>query len=135
MLELTKSLMSYTWAMSVFGLQQLFNIVAPTNNNGGDASKAFNNITDATTQTFGKAMKQTFEAGDSVQREFVDLLFGGLASGGLDPGPCIRFSRDAVRQAVDATFQTVHSATRAGEKPSTPGTDSPSGGSWGPIPR
>src|SRR5437016_3619141 len=79
MRELTKSMLSYTWAVSVFGVQQAANLF--TTGNGKPLSKAtaaFNQVTAATLDQMGDTMRATFRAGDQLQRGVVDLVLGGM---------------------------------------------------------
>jgi hypothetical protein len=122
MREFTKSMTSYTWAMSLFGLQQMINVFRP-----GKASDSFNNVTKATEDQFGDALRATFRAGDNLQRGLVDITFGVLTFGMFDrggtrgatsdaarqTGEALRQSGRVVNQAVDVVSQTVQSATSA----------------------
>jgi hypothetical protein len=121
MREFTKSMTSYTWAMSLFGLQQMINVFRPAK-----ATQSFNKVTKATEDEFGDALKATFRAGDNLQRGFVDVTFGVLTLGMLDrggaqatsdvarqTGEALRQGGRAVSQAVGAVTQTVQSATSA----------------------
>ena len=65
MREFTKSMTSYTWAMSLFGLQQMINVFRPEK-----AAQSFNKVTKATEEEFGGALKATFRAGDNLQKGF-----------------------------------------------------------------
>ena len=121
MRELTKSMTSYAWAMSLFGLQQMVNVFRP-----GKAAESFNNVTKATEDQFGDALKATFRAGDNLQKGIVDMTFGVLTLGMFDrggasatsdvarqTGEVLRQGGRAVNQAVGAVSQTVQSATSA----------------------
>ena len=138
MRELTKSMMSYTWSMSVFGMQQFINLMTPSNDACGKATQAFDNVTDATTETFGGAMKQAFQAGDSLQHGLIDIMFGGFAVGGLDPNRLVGLGREAVQKVADATRGASQAAAAApGPGPTPPraaGAGSPPGSNWGPMP-
>ena len=135
MREFTKSMTSYTWAMSLFGLQQMINVFCPSK-----STRAFNHVTKATESQFGEAMKATFRAGDNLQQGLVDMTFGVLTLGMFDrggargagdaarqTGEALRQGGRAVSQAVDALSQTVQSATSAaaGALGQQPG--------WGPV--
>ena len=120
MREFTKSMTSYTWAMSLFGLQQMINVFRPSK-----ATESFNHVTKATEDQFSDALKATFRAGDNLQRGFVDVTFGLLTLGAFDrgggaqtttdvawqTGEAVRQTGRAVSQTVDAVTQTVQSAT------------------------
>ena len=121
MREFTKSMTSYTWAMSLFGLQQMINVFRP-----GKATESFNNVTKATEGQFGDALKATFRAGDNLQKGLVDVTFGVLTLGMFDrggakattdvarqTGEALRQGGRVVSQAADVVSQTVQSATSA----------------------
>src|SRR5262249_48656227 len=119
--EFTKSMTSYTWAMSLFGLQQVVNVFRP-----GKATESFNNVTKATEDQFSEALKATFRAGDNLQKGFVDMTFGMLTLGMFDrggprattdvarqTGEALRQGGRIVSQTVEAVSQTVQSVTSA----------------------
>ena len=134
MRELTKSMMSYTWSMSVFGMQQFVNLMTPSGDSCGKATQAFDNVTDATTFTFGSAMRQAFKAGDSLQRRLIDIMFGGLTVGGLDPNRWVGLGREAARKVADATRGEAPGTTPGLTPPQAAGAGTPPGSNWGPMP-
>ena len=83
MRELTKSMLRFTWSMSVFGLAQSAQLLAPR-----QAAAAFDDVTRRTEEQLGSFTRSVFNAGDRVQRGLVDLafrtfgldLFGGCSS-------------------------------------------------------
>ncbi|MCA1636454.1 MAG: hypothetical protein LC802_22885 [Acidobacteria bacterium] len=82
MRDLTKSMMSYTWAMSLFGVQQVVNIFRPQQQGQENpATSAFENVTQAAQEEFGDVMRATFRAGDNLQRGVLDLTFGMFGMG------------------------------------------------------
>jgi len=85
MRDFTKNLFSFSWAMSLFGLKQLGNVINPQETLRGapGAAKSFDSVTDAVVDQFGRNLRQTFEVGDKIQGQIVDLMFGFL---GLAPG-------------------------------------------------
>jgi hypothetical protein len=86
MREFTKSMMSYTWAMTVFGAQQMLNIFSPQGQRQQHpATEAFNHVAQATREEMGDMMKATYRAGDNLQRGMVDLMFSALNFGAADP--------------------------------------------------
>jgi hypothetical protein len=88
MRDLTKSVTSYTWAMSVFGVQQMFNLLGLGGSGSWNRSThSFNNVTEATAKEMGDTMRAVFRSGDTLQRGVVDLFlapfsFGNWTSGG-----------------------------------------------------
>jgi hypothetical protein len=82
MRELTKSLLSLSWAMSLFGLKQMASLFDPASN----ASSSFEAVTRCTEEQLGPSTRPVFRAGDSLQRGFVDLTFTLLTFGAWQPG-------------------------------------------------
>jgi hypothetical protein len=99
MREFTRSVTSYTWAMSMFGVQQMINVFRP-----GRGTDSFNNVTKAAEAEFDDALKATFRAGDNLQRGLVDMTFGVLTLGMFDRGGA-RASCDVARQTGEAFRQ------------------------------
>lgn len=115
MRELTKSVMSYSWSMSLFGIQQVVNLLKPS-----QATKAFDNVTQATGAEFGDVLKATFTVGDNLQRRLVDLGFGVFTVGGvLNPN--------------NVTGGTSTNSSTQPTSASGPGAQPGSTG-WGPVP-
>jgi len=126
MRDITKSMLSYTWAVSMFGVQQAANMLRGGGRQGNRASEAFDDITGAMTEQFDDTFKAAFRAGDSMQRGLVDLVYGGMAT--MRP--------DGWRQAGDR----MRSATRqgggscCGGTTPTPDEPMPSGATFGRTP-
>jgi hypothetical protein len=154
MREFTKSMTSYTWAMSLFGLQQVVNAFRPSK-----AAQSFDQVTKATEEQFGDALKASFRVGDNLQKGFVDVTFGvltlGMFNGGgaqtttdvaRQTGEALRQGGRVVNQAVDLLSRTVQTGTSAvaGAAQQATGTQGPppapsTGASeeqqtWGPMP-
>ena len=78
MRDLTKAVTSYTWAMSVFGVQQTLNLFGL--GGGGSWNRSTRsfcnvcNVTDTATREMGETMQALFRGGDNLQRGMVDLL-------------------------------------------------------------
>jgi hypothetical protein len=136
MRELARSMMSYTWAMSMFGVQQAINMVTPVQ--GADQSartaQAFDNVTDATTKTFDGSIMQAYKTGNSLQAGMIDMMFGGFMAGGCDPSRLMRMGSDAMRKMSGMASRPPAGASSAPD--SGPSNASASSGSdWGPMPR
>lgn len=117
MREFTKSMLSYTWATSVFGMQQMINLVTPQGSRAQHpATEAFNNATKCSTDEFGDAMRATYRLGDNLQRGMVDAMFSIATLGmfdwgrprgrGSDSNVCDQ-TADAFRQGVSAMGQAA----------------------------
>src|SRR5215472_1418298 len=74
MREFIKSVFSFSWAMSLFGAQQLANVV-----NQSSAAKSLDNVKRAAEREFDDLARTTFAAGDTLQRRLVDLMFSALS--------------------------------------------------------
>src|SRR5437867_6348495 len=77
MKEFTKSLFSYSLALSFFGLKQFDNILRPSDRGErkGPATKSLDSVTSATTEQLGETLKSAFRAADNLQRGLVELTF------------------------------------------------------------
>jgi hypothetical protein len=115
MRDLAKSMMTYGWAMSVFGIQQMIDLVTP--GKGGDpagrAAKALEDVTKATTDTLDSSLKSAFNAGDRLQGGMMDMMFGGFMGAGLDPNRWMRMGTDALRQMEALGRRATQTATGA----------------------
>lgn len=118
MKELTKSLTSFSWAMSLFGAKQLLNMMDPAK-----ASRAFQSVTDATEGQLDESLRSAFRTGDRLQRSMVDAAFGMMTAGGaFDPTTWT----DAARRAAGYASQAAKKAA----------THEDAGGAetgWGPM--
>lgn len=148
MREFTKSMMSYTWAMSVFGMQQMVNMLTPQEQSQEHpATRAFKNVAECTEEEMAGAMRATYRAGDNVQRGLVDVMFGVLTMGAFNPGRggsgsgpgsasnIGRQTAEAFRQGMDAMGRATETVGRAarGSAGQSAGSQSGSTG-WGPVP-
>jgi len=144
MRDLTKSMVSYGWAMSVFGFQQMLNLMMPCQGDDpyAKATRAFDGVTKATADTLEGSLRSAYSAGANLQNGLIDLFFGGLMSAGLDPN---RFARTGNQVAQDlgdlgrSAAQGGRGAPSANPFPAsatgTPPASTPPASGWGPVPR
>jgi len=79
MREFTKAAVSFTWALSLFGVKQALDIMTPPGDQTTHpATDAFNKLAPSAQGLFGQTLKSAFEAGDRVQRSVVDQVFAWL---------------------------------------------------------
>lgn len=118
MKELTKSLTSFSWAMSLFGAKQLLNMMNPAK-----ATRAFQSVTDATEGHLDEGLRSAFKTGDRLQRSMVDAAFGMMNLGGvLDPTTWTGAARRAAGCASEAAQRApTHEDTASAET------------GWGPM--
>jgi hypothetical protein len=77
MRKLAKSVMSYTWAMSMLGVQQIVNLVtARHGEDSGEAYRALERATELAAQSMPEPLRSTFWAADKIQREMMGAIFG-----------------------------------------------------------
>ena len=139
MRELTKSISSFSWAMSMFGLQQAANLLSPST-----ACNAFDSVTKASTEQLGEVLKTTFSTGDKLQRGAIDLMLGPLMGDSLNSNKLVRMTTDAVQQSAEALTKgargVASSLRQAASSTATPpdSASSTSGAGprtgWGPMP-
>jgi len=124
--DLTKSMLSFSWAMSLFGAEQLANMVIPQGPSQPNhrATTAFNAVTQATEEQLSGVFKGVFKAGDQLQRGMVDLLFGMLSLEAFNPSQMMRMTSDMMRQTTGAIGQGFQRSP-SGPQPQT---------GWGPMP-
>lgn len=140
MRELTKSVVSFSWAMSLFGLKQAANLLVPQT--WDQATSAMKGVAGATEGQLGPTLQSLYRAGDNMQKGMVDMMFGMVGLGAWnpaawDPTGMVRSSVDVVRQSAQAgadlvqrSAEVVGQAVPGGSTWGTP-PQVPSG--WGPV--
>jgi hypothetical protein len=104
MRDLTKSFFSFSWTMSLFGLEQLTNVLSEerSGNRRERIARAFDAVRDATVGQLGKRTKSLYESGDKLQRETVDLMFDLSRPEELKPRKVVDRAADLVESTADA---------------------------------
>lgn len=120
MRELTKSIGSFSWAMSLFGVRQMANAMRPSR-----ATEAFDSVTEATEGELGDLLRSAFELGDRMQRGFVDMTFGMASMEMLDPRNWTRTMGEMAGNAARTMSGMVPGANPAARGGET---------GWGPMP-
>ncbi|MCA1632290.1 MAG: hypothetical protein LC802_00895 [Acidobacteria bacterium] len=87
MRDFIKSTLRFSWAMSLFGVQQLENLAEDSSRQGDKTVTAFDSLTQATEGQLGGAVKDAFESGHRLQSRVVDAVFGALPGAGRQPQP------------------------------------------------
>jgi hypothetical protein len=112
MRDLTKSMLSYTWAMSVFGVQQAANLFRRGRRQDTRATDVFEGITAAVRDELDDTFKAAFRAGDNLQRGMVDMMFGGLTA--VNPEQWARSAERMAGAAREATQRTTEGCWTGG---------------------
>ena len=106
--ELTKNALGFSWSLSLFGMQQMANLLHPSK-----AAAAFDNVARAMQLELGASLHSAYETGDSLQSQIVEWTLRGIPPQTTPPG-------DAVVPSDSVQPRPQPSDLR------TPG--------WGPIP-
>jgi hypothetical protein len=86
MREVAKSMLGFSWAVSLFGIQRLSKIVAPTAAQPVDATAAeVEEVSRAVQSHLFGATAMQFRAGDQWTRNLVDVIFDAASGQSLDP--------------------------------------------------
>ena len=104
--ELTKSFFSLSWAMSLFGVQQMFNLARPK-----QAAQAFDAVADAAAEGFDGATRSAYQAGNRWQRQMVDAALSVFSRDALDPASLMRSTSDVLRQSAASVSEGLQGAT------------------------
>jgi hypothetical protein len=76
MRELTRSMASFSWAMSLFGVEQMANLISPRR-----AADAFGAVARSAQGTLGPGLRSAFQTGDRLQGAMIDFSFGLVGLG------------------------------------------------------
>jgi hypothetical protein len=131
MREISKSLFSFSWAMSLLGVEQMVNLASPRR-----AAEAFGAVARSAERTLGPGLRSVFETGDRMQKTMVDLSFGLVGLGGPPPaagtaagapgllGQVGNLAFQALQMGVNAVYSATGAAWSQQQGPS----------GWGPMP-
>ncbi|MEX1129035.1 MAG: hypothetical protein WD227_16245 [Vicinamibacterales bacterium] len=121
MREVAKSMLGFSWAVSLFGVQQMAKLVTPSSVSPESLASQFDEATRAVQTFLNETAAQQFRAGDEWQRRAVDTLFDAAAlrdvdprrmAEALDPRPFVQGidARQVIKNGVDMvqqSFETV----------------------------
>lgn len=116
MRDLTKSFTSFSWAMTLFGLDQLRHLIADDDSGkrreriGGDLDA----MTSAAKDRLSERNASMFDAGNTLQSDMVDLTFDIFRGEELKPRKMLDRAADFVEESAD-TLRDL-----AGEKKKKP---------------
>lgn len=124
--DLTKSLLSFSWGMSLFSVQQVANLLTPQSpSQPTHTTKAsFDAVTQTTEEQLGNALKGVFKAGDQLQKGVVELAFSFFTLEAFNPSRMMQMTSEMVQQTSEAFRQSPPRGTA--------GTRQESSG-WGPM--
>ena len=84
MREVAKSMLGFSWAVSLFGVQQLAKLVTPSSESPQTTASQFDEATRAVQGFLNETVAQQFRAGDEWQRRVVDALFDAASLQSID---------------------------------------------------
>jgi hypothetical protein len=134
MREMAKSLVGFTWAVSLFGLQQMSKLIAPAAEENNAASEV-DEVSKSVQSHLSSAYADQFRAGDEWQRRVVDVMFdaGTLKSldpqavatsldprkvvQAMDPRAMVDSGVQMLKQSVDAVRETVQPSAKHAAPP------------------
>lgn len=103
MRDLTKSFMSFSWAMTLFGLDQVRHLVAD-DDSGERADRIsldLDAVTDAAKDRLSERNASMFDSGVSLQNDMVDLTFDIFRGDELKPRKMLDRAADFVEESAD----------------------------------
>jgi hypothetical protein len=115
MRDLTKSMLSFSWAMPLFGMKQMMSVAMPRDPSRpfGQVTESFEAVTRVATAQMEDAWKGAFQAGDQLQRGMVDLICGFFSLDALNPDRMMRQGADLVQRSMGAAGQMAGAARNA----------------------
>jgi hypothetical protein len=133
MRELSKSVLSFSWALSLLGIKQAISLVTPGRN--ASPGNILDPITDTAVGQLDESMKGIFRSGDTMQSKMVDMMFGMFNPLNWN---IARRVGDCGRKAASGFAQPPSSAAGpSGSSYSPPTVNATTAGSsagWGPMP-
>lgn len=85
MRELTKSMVGFSWAVGLFGFQQLSRMMTSSADPADATIAQLDDVSQAAQRHLTDQFAEQFRAGDQWQRRVVDVLFDAVSKGALDP--------------------------------------------------
>jgi len=100
----TQSMLSFPWAMSLFGIEQLGNLLTPNLRVPQDRwTLPFDAVTQATVEQFGvqNVIQGVFQVGDELQRDVVDRLCDFFTPAALNLNSMVQMPADMLRWSTE----------------------------------
>jgi hypothetical protein len=118
--DVSKSFLSFAWALGLLGLEQLGTALGPgrSGHRKERLTGAFDAVTEAAEAQLGERSKKLFDAGDALQRELLDLVFDVTRVDNLKP-------RKVLDRAADLADKAADSLRDAAQEPAAGGAEAP----------
>jgi hypothetical protein len=114
---LAKAALGFSWAISMFGLQQMTKMMTALSGEQQERLAAeFEAVSRAAQEHLSEEMKQQFKTGDEWQRRIVDAMFGNVSADLVDPRKYVelvdprsvmRATADLMQRSADAIKQAT----------------------------
>jgi hypothetical protein len=86
MREFTKSMVGFTWAVGIFGFQQMSRVLGAAANDNQDAAIAqLDDVSRCAERHLTDQFAQQFRAGDQWQRRLIDVMLDAATLRAMDP--------------------------------------------------
>ena len=127
------SALGFSWAMSLFGAQQMVNLISPSS-----SGESFQNLKSAVEGELTEPFRAALRAGDTLQNGIFDIARGGFNGKILDLSTWMRIFANLMQPSESEPSPARQSgpvppeASQAAPAPSAPRP--PASGSWGPMP-
>lgn len=119
MRDVTKSMVGFSWAVSLFSLQQVSKLVAPSSGPGEATASEFDEVSRAVQSHLSEPVAERFRTVDEWQRRVVDVMFDAASAGSgkvstldakavveaIDPRRVMQAGIDMVQRSVEAIRQ------------------------------
>ncbi len=110
MRDLARSMIRFSWAMSVLGARQAAHLFTPRQ--GWDRSaEAFDAVSHAAEEEMGETMKSFYQAGDRLQSGMVDTVSRMFRGKWSEPGKVMNETWEAVDRTWTGMKEDVTSAS------------------------
>jgi hypothetical protein len=110
MREMAKSMFRFSWAMSVFGVEQLRKLVSDeyADRREDEIKSGFDSLSESAGLQFSKQSRSLYEAGDKLQQESVDMLFDFSRPSNWKAEKIVDKAADLVDRSAEALRDLAH---------------------------
>ena len=97
----TKSILRFSWGMSLFGVQQMVNVLKPD-----DPSRPFDDVAEEVRDQLGDNLRYAYIAGEQFQGHMVDMVANLCSAEGCQPNRWVNIPNEVVRRASETFKQS-----------------------------
>jgi hypothetical protein len=107
MRDVAKAMVRFSWAMSVFGLDQMRKLVVEeySGHRAEQVKSALDSVSDSTERMFSERSRALYEAGDRLQQESIELIFDFARPRNWKASGVVDKAADAIDQSADALHE------------------------------